>query len=94
MLIEFLNFLGLDGKTINKNISISKDNAQNIEKSEHMEEYVIEMQSQYFKEEITRETIIKDGKKIEIKKIKTAEPLNNGKTLITTKFYKKDISRT
>lgn len=94
MLIEFLNFLGLDGKTINKNISINKDNAQNIEKSEHMEEYVIEMQSQYFKEEITRETIIKDGKKIEIKKIKTAEPLNNGKTLITTKFYKKDISRT
>ncbi|AQW80393.1 hypothetical protein CPIN17260_0033 [Campylobacter pinnipediorum subsp. pinnipediorum] len=90
MLIEFLNFLGLNDKTTHKKQPTHMNDASVKEKAE---EYIVQMQSPYFKEEITTKTIIKDGKKIEIKKIKTAEPLNNGKTLVSIKTYKKDITR-
>ncbi|PPB66436.1 hypothetical protein [Campylobacter hyointestinalis] len=90
MLNEFLNFLGLDKNKTSKKQPIKTDDADIKEKAE---EFIIEAQNQHFQEEITTEAIIKNGKKIEIKKIKTTEPLNNGKTLITTKIYKKDITR-
>ena len=90
MLFEFLNFLGVgDGMTAKKQ-PISADDASI---KEGAEEFIIEMQSPYFQEEITTETIMKDGKKIEIKKIKISEPLDNNKALISIKTYKKDITR-
>ncbi|CUU72766.1 Uncharacterised protein [Campylobacter hyointestinalis subsp. hyointestinalis] len=91
MLNEFLNFLGFSNKATCKN-QLNTDNTD-IKENVEMQEYIVEMRSSDFKEEITTETVIKDGKKIEIQKIKTTEPLNNGKTLITTKIYKKDITR-
>ncbi|PSM51246.1 hypothetical protein CBLAS_1433 [Campylobacter blaseri] len=89
MLIGFLNFLGLSDKATYKK-EPTHINYADVKKTE---EYIVQMQSPYFEEEITIKTIIKDGKKIEIKKIKTAEPLNNGKTLLSIKTYKKDITR-
>lgn len=90
MLFEFLNFLGVgDGMTAKKQ-PISADD---VSIKEGTEEFIIEMQSPYFQEEITTETIMKDGKKIEIKKIKISEPLDNNKALISIKTYKKDITR-
>ena len=90
MLFEFLNFLGVgDGMTAKKQ-PISADD---VSIKEGAEEFIIEMQSPYFQEEITTEKIMKDGKKIEIKKIKISEPLDNNKALISIKTYKKDITR-
>lgn len=90
MLIGFLNFLGLDKKATSKKQPIGTGSTDTKEKKE---EFIIEMQSPYFNEEITTENITKDGKKIEIKKIKTTEPLNNGKALVSIKTYMKDITR-
>lgn len=90
MLLDFLNFLGVSGGATAKKQPIS---ANDVSIKEGAEEFIIEMQSPYFQEEITTETIMKDGKKIEIKKIKTSEPLNNNKALISIKTYKKDITR-
>lgn len=90
MLTGFLNFLGLDKNKTSKKQPINTDDA---DIKENTEEFIIKMQSPYFKEEITTETIIKNGKKIEIQKIKTTEPLNDGKTLVSIKTYKKDITR-
>lgn len=90
MIAGFLEFLGLNNKANFKKQDIKTDNK---EIKDSKEEYVIEMESPYFEEEIMTETKIKDGKKIEIKKVKTKEPLNGGKTLITTKVYEKDITR-
>ena len=67
--------------------------ADDVSIKEGAEEFIIEMQSPYFQEEITTEAIMKDGKKIEIKKIKISEPLDNNKALISIKTYKKDITR-
>ncbi|MCZ6117523.1 hypothetical protein [Campylobacter ureolyticus] len=92
MLSEFLNFLGLDDNKVYKNKLTSKNHADMLD-DQHTEEYVVEMKSPYFKEEITTEIIIKNDKKIEIKRVKNIEPLNNGKTLVSTKVYKKDITR-
>lgn len=92
MLSEFLNFLGLDDKKVYKNKPTSKNNADILD-NQNTEEYVVEMKSPHFKEEITTEIIIKNDKKIEIKRVKNIEPLNNGKTLVSTKVYKKDITR-
>lgn len=92
MLSEFLNFLGLDDKKVYKNKPTSKNNADILD-NQNIEEYVVEMKSPHFKEEITTEIIIKNDKKIEIKRVKNIEPLSNGKTLVSTKVYKKDITR-
>ncbi|MCZ6134413.1 hypothetical protein CFF98v445_06020 [Campylobacter fetus subsp. fetus] len=92
MLSEFLNFLGLDDKKVYKNKPTSKNNADILD-NQNTEEYVVEMKSPHFKEEITTEIIIKNDKKIEIKRVKNIEPLSNGKTLVSTKVYKKDITR-
>ena len=92
MLSEFLNFLGLDDKKVYKNKPTSKNNADILD-NQNTEEYIVEMKSPHFKEEITTEIIIKNDKKIEIKRVKNIEPLNNGKTLVSTKVYKKDITR-
>lgn len=92
MLSEFLNFLGLDDKKVYKNKPTNKNNTD-ISDDQHTEEYVVEMKSPHFKEEITTEIVIKNDKKIEIKRVKNIEPLSNGKTLISTKVYKKDITR-
>lgn len=92
MLSEFLNFLGLDDKKVYKNKPTSKNNADILD-NQNTEEYVVEMKSPHFKEEITTEIIIKNDKKIEIKRVKNIEPLSNGKTLVLTKVYKKDITR-
>ena len=92
MLSEFLNFLGLDDKKGYKNKPTSKNNADILD-NQNTEEYVVEMKSPHFKEEITTEIIIKNDKKIEIKRVKNIEPLSNGKTLVSTKVYKKDITR-
>ena len=62
--------------------------ADDVSIKEGAEEFIIEMQSPYFQEEITTETIMKDGKKIKI-----SEPLDNNKALISIKTYKKDITR-
>ena len=87
MLFEFLNFLGVgDGMTAKKQ-PISADD---VSIKEGAEEFIIEMQSPYFQEEITTETKMKDGKKIEIKKIKISEPLDNNKALISIKTYSKN----
>ncbi len=90
MLTGFLNFLGLDKNKTSKKQRIKTDNADIKEKAE---EFIIEAQNQYFQEEITTEAIIKNGKKIEIKKIKTTEPLSDGKALVSIKTYIKDITR-
>lgn len=92
MLSEFLNFLGLDDKKVYKNKPTSKNNADILD-NQNTEEYIVEMKSPHFKEEITTEIIIKNDKKIEIKRVKNIEPLSNGKTLVSTKVYKKDITR-
>lgn len=92
MLSEFLNFLGLDDKKVYKNKPTSKNNADILD-NQNTEEYVVEMKSPHFKEEITTEIIIKNDKKIEIKRVKNIEPLSNGKTLVSTKVYKKYITR-
>lgn len=92
MLSEFLNFLGLDDKKVYKNKPTSKNNADILD-NQNTEEYVVEMKSPHFKEEITTEIIIKNDKKIEIKRVKNIEPLSNGKILVSTKVYKKDITR-
>lgn len=92
MLSEFLNFLGLDDKKVYKNKPTSKNDADILD-NQNTEEYVVEMKSPHFKEEITTEIIIKNDKKIEIKRVKNIEPLSNGKTLVSTKVYKKDITR-
>lgn len=92
MLSEFLNFLGLDDKKVYKNKPVSKNNADILD-NQNTEEYVVEMKSPHFKEEIITEIIIKNDKKIEIKRVKNIEPLSNGKTLVSTKVYKKDITR-
>ena len=88
MLLDFLNFLGVSGGATAKKRPIIADNTKKI-----AEEFIVEMQSPYFQEEITTETVIKDDKKIEIKKIKTSEPINNNKALISIKTYEKDITR-
>lgn len=88
MLLDFLNFLGVSGGATAKKRPIIADNTKKT-----AEEFIVEMQSPYFQEEITTETVIKDDKKIEIKKIKTSEPLNNNKALISIKTYEKDITR-
>ena len=90
MLFEFLNFLGVGYGMTAKKQPMSADD---VSIKEGAEEFIIEMQSPYFQEEITTETIMKDGKKIEIKKIKISEPLDNNKALISIKTYKKDITR-
>lgn len=90
MLTGFLNFLGLDKNKTSKKQPIKTDDADIKEKAE---EFIIEVQNQHFQEEITTEAIIKNGKKIEIKKIKTTEPLNDGKALVSIKTYIKDITR-
>lgn len=90
MLLDFLKFLKLDNNINNKK-SITNTNNSNMD--EQTEEFIIEMQSPHFQEEIATEVIVKDNKTIEIKKIKSVEPLNNGKTLISVKTYKKDITR-
>ena len=92
MLSEFLNFLGLDDNNVYKNKLTSKNDADMLD-DQNTEEYVVEMKSPHFKEEITTEIIIKNDKKIEIKRVKNIEPLSNGKTLVSTKVYKKDITR-
>ncbi|QKF65182.1 hypothetical protein [Campylobacter corcagiensis] len=92
MLSEFLNFLGLDDKKVYKNKLTNKNNTDILD-DQHTEEYVVEMKSPHFKEEITTEIVIENDKKIEIKRVKNIEPLSNGKTLISTKVYKKDIAR-
>ena len=92
MLSEFLNFLGLDDKKVYKNKPTSKNNADILD-NQNTEEYIVEMKSPHFKEEITTEITIKNDKKIEIKRVKNIEPLSNGKTLVSTKVYKKDITR-
>ncbi|WP_298083097.1 hypothetical protein [uncultured Campylobacter sp.] len=86
MLLDFLNFLGVSGGATAKKRPI-------INTKKTAEEFIVEMQSPYFQEEITTETVIKDDKKIEIKKIKTSEPINNNKALISIKTYEKDITR-
>ena len=88
MLLDFLNFLGVGGGATAKKLPIIADNTKKT-----AEEFIVEMQSPYFQEEITTETVIKDDKKIEIKKIKTSEPINNNKALISIKTYEKDITR-
>lgn len=88
MLLDFLNFLGVSGGATAKKWPIIADNTKKT-----AEEFIVEMQSPYFQEEITTETVIKDDKKIEIKKIKTSEPINNNKALISIKTYEKDITR-
>ena len=90
MLTGFLNFLGFDGKESLKQPPVKINNTDT---KENMEEFIIDMQSSCFQEEIVTENIIKDGKKIEIKKIKTIEPLSDGKTLVSVKTDKKDITR-
>ena len=88
MLLDFLNFLGVSGGATAKKRPIIADNTKKT-----AEEFIVEMQSPYFQEEITNETVIKDDKKIEIKKIKTSEPINNNKALISIKTSEKDITR-
>ena len=66
MLSDFINFLGLSDK---KNNSKIQTNVGNPATKENTENFIIEMQSPYFEEEIATETIIKNNKKIEIKKI-------------------------
>lgn len=93
MLNEFLNFLGLDSK-VPKNRIVNKNSDKALDDfKEQTDEYIVEMESPYFEEEITTQIIEEDNKKIELRKIKTKGPLNGGKTLITTKIYKKDTTR-
>ena len=67
MLLDFLNFLGVSGGATAKKRPIIADNTKKT-----AEEFIVEMQSPYFQEEITTETVIKDDKKIEIKILKTS----------------------
>lgn len=90
MLSDFINFLGLSDK---KNNSKIQTNVGNPTTKENTENFIIEMQSPYFEEEIATETIIKNNKKIEIKKIKTKNPLGNGRALISIKTYMKEITK-
>ncbi|MBK3498162.1 hypothetical protein JJB27_03605 [Campylobacter fetus subsp. venerealis] len=90
MIAGFIEFLGLNSK-INAKKQAEITNSEEL--GDSLEEYVIELESPYYEEEITTETVIKNGKKIEIKRIKTKEPLNGGKTLVSTKVYKKEIAR-
>ena len=82
MLSDFINFLGLSDK---KNNSKIQTNVGNPTTKENTENFIIEMQSPYFEEEIATETIIK--------KIKTKNPLGNGRALISIKTYMKEITK-